>query len=64
MILKQQCINLDLNFFIHKIFNKFNSGRILWDLAGEKVKEKEETNDDLLEEKNVIFVGSHDSVNF
>ncbi len=39
----------------------FFRGLILWDLAIEKVNEKEE--DSLnSEEKNVLFVGSHDSV--
>ena len=35
----------------------------MWDIAIEKVAEKEEnTTDENIEEKNVIFVGSHDSV--
>ena len=43
----------------------FKRGLILWDLAIDKVKEKEQTgNDELCEEKNVLFVGSHDAVYF
>ena len=42
------------------------SGVILWDLAIEKLNEKVNSsvsNEDSIEEKNILFLGSHDSVN-
>ena len=42
---------------------RIKRGLILWDVALEKVREKGESmEDDIMDEKNVLFVGSQDSV--